>query len=97
MYNLSGYTTRLASNPYNRIIETYGISIEKQVAWALEWAEKKIVDADKTSCKGLARIDISSAASALCKADSVQNTPEHTEIIRKLDSLLRDVCLKWGI
>lgn len=97
MYNLSGYTITLASNPYNRIIETYGISIEKQVTWALKWAEKKIVDADNNSCRGLARIDISSAASALCEADSVQNTPEHAETIRKLDGRLQDICLKWGI
>ena len=97
MYNVSGYTRTLASNPYKRIIETWGISLEKQVSWALEWAQEKIEDAEHSSCKGLARIDIGSAATALCEADSVENIPEQAEQIRTLERALETVCLKWGI
>ena len=44
MYNLFCFTTALASNPYAHIEPDFSgyISIEKQVEWALEWAEKKI-------------------------------------------------------
>lgn len=97
MYNLAGYTTTLASNRFVRVDPFSPFSYEKQVEMALNWAEEKINAANTSSCKGLARIQIGAAATALCEADSVENTPEHAERIRKLDSLLHDVCLKWDI
>lgn len=97
MYNLFGWTKSIASNPYAKVNPFSMVSVEKQVAWALDWAEKKLNDAETSSCKGLARIDIGSAATSLCEADSTDNTPEHTERIRKLDMKLQDIALKWNI
>lgn len=97
MYNLCGWTKSIASNPYTKINPFSIIPVEKQVDSALDWAEKKLNDAETSSCKGLARIDIGSAATALCEADSADNTPEHTERIRKLDWKLQDIALKWDI
>lgn len=95
MNNISGYIKTLAYNPYKRI-EPYGIiSAEKQVSWALDYAEQKIEEAKNSSCKGLAHFPIMSVAQSLVEADSVENTPEHAERIRKLNGLLLDVELEW--
>ena len=97
MYNLCGFTKSLAHNPYERI-EAFGIiPAEKQVSWALEYVQKKIEEANASSCKGLAQFPIQTAASSLVKADSVENTAEHAVRIRELDAKLQNVCLKWNI